>query len=639
MLTLAACQSLPPPNPDQPPSADAAATAEQSGQHLLAAREYDRLAQSAPPPQRQEYQLKAIDILISGGQIAEARTRMPLVNIVGLGAGYAARKQILQARIAIAEGKSDQAVRLLNQAEKTRGLEPAMYSDIYRVRAQAEAQLGNIGNAVRNFVQREKYLVAEDALKENHQQLWALLIAQDRAALAKERALTRDAVAADWMDLALTVLNNPPATPQLAVALDDWKKAHANHPALATIFPALVSSAPGIIGSIRKIALLLPLTSDYGSAAQAVRDGFVAMDAANANPEKAAVQIYDLGADPNLAPTIYAQAVSEGAQFIVGPLGVEAAEQVAKRADLSVPTLLLSHVEALKDNQATETQVFQFGLPPEQEAIQAADRAYLDGRRYAAVLYPNSNWGQRLANAFETHWQNLGGIVSAKQMYALGTADYSETIKQLLDVGDSEARAKALETRLRSKVKFEPRRRDDVDMVFLAADGKHGRLIKPQLNYFRASQVPVYATSAIFAGKPDAVGDADLDGILFGDMPWMLLHESKLAELRTLLQTGWPHAQTFLDRLFALGVDAYAIIPQLNRLRADPSLHFNGVTSGLSLDASGRLHRQLLWARFRRGEPQVIDTFFKQNIYSHLFNANGTANATANGPGKPTTRP
>jgi outer membrane PBP1 activator LpoA protein len=77
------------------------------------------------------------------------------------------------------------------------------------------------------------------------------------------------------------------------------------------------------------------------------------------------------------------------------------------------------------------------------------------------------------------------------------------------------------------------------------------------------------------------------------------------------LQPSWPYAQTGLDRLFALGVDAYAVIPHLNRLSSENAVRFGGVTSGLSLGRGGRLHRQLLWAQFRKGVPVLVDTFFR----------------------------
>ena len=80
--------------------------------------------------------------------------------------------------------------------------------------------------------------------------------------------------------------------------------------------------------------------------------------------------------------------------------------------------------------------------------------------------------------------------------------------------------------------------------------------------------------------------------------------------MREKLQGEWPYGHTQLDRLYALGMDSYAIIPYLNRISSENAVRFNGVTSGLSLDNDGRLHRQLLWARFKRGVPRLIDTFY-----------------------------
>ena len=123
--------------------------------------------------------------------------------------------------------------------------------------------------------------------------------------------------------------------------------------------------------------------------------------------------------------------------------------------------------------------------------------------------------------------------------------------------------------------------------------------------------MPVYSTSHIFTGAGDAMRDIDLDGIQFGDMPWMLVGDGKILELRQTLQRDWPYVHSDLDRLYALGVDSYAILPHLGRIDMASGARFNGVTSGLSVDHNGRLQRQLLWARFSRGVPRLVDTFLK----------------------------
>ena len=611
----------------EPVTVNDAIKAEQAGEYVLAAREYARLAALAPTPEKQNFQLKAVEALIKAAQVGEAREKIPSIDVAKLDPAFRARKFILEAQIAALEGQPDLSLRLLTQAEKTRNLDPLQLAEVYRVRAQAELTLERPWSAVKSLIARDKYIVTADDIIHNQQQLWHVLESRTRTELKTQRDTNPDPVFKGWVDLAIAVMENAYGSKRLAGAVDEWKKSYLQHPASPAFLQTLANHAPNIIGRIDHIALLLPLTSDYAQAARAVHDGFMAMDANNTNPEKPKIKVYDTGADPLQVVNIYAQAVRDGAQLVVGPLGLEAVDHLANKGKLEVPTLLLSHTT--QDMGAAAKHVFQFGLPPEQEAAQAAERAYLDGHRHAAVLYPDTPWGQRMAAAFNATWQRLGGIVLTPQAYAQEQQDYSEPIKRLLNISLSQSRKEAIEAVLKTSVKFEPRPREDVNFIFLAADAKRARLIKPQLNYNRAMRLPVYSTSHVFTGQGNPATDVDLDGIMFGDMPWMLVGDGKVQSLRQTLQRDWPSAHTQVDRLYALGVDAYAIIPQLNRISSENSIHFSGVTSGLSLDREGRLHRQLLWAQFRKGVPQLLDTFFK---YKGQFEVDDDTDTTPTAP-------
>ena len=618
------CQSVPPVRPgvSTPPPAtseDIAQKAEAAGDYLRASQAYEQLAQNTAPPQRQDFQIKSIAALIQGAQIGKAQELIAKLDVSGLNPSFLGRKQILQAQIAAAEQKPNDAINLLNQAERIH-LDPTLLAEIYQARAQIEVGQGHPINALMDLIGREKYIVNTPDIAANQQQLWNIMLGLSPTVLASNLNSTKDPVLAGWLDLALIVQQHPPGSEELTGAIEQWKKAHPNHPAITAFVATLTKPAPGQIGPITQLALLLPLTSEYAQAAQAVRDGFFAMDMANKDPNKPKIIVYDIGRDPAQAANYYAAAVAEGAQFIVGPLGLEATNQVVKNAKLSVPTLLLSSSEI---TIKSDVPIIQFGLPPEEEAAQAAERAYLDGHRQAAVLYPNTAWGQRMFNAFSNEWQQLGGALNSAKPYQLEENDYSDTVKQLLNVTQSEARAHALENVLHIKLSFESRIRQDIDFVFLAADPKHGRLIKPQLNYYHAAHLPVYSTSYIFAGDNDAINDTDLDGVMFGDMPWMLVGNGKIANLRQTVQGAWPFAHTNLDRLYALGMDSYAIIPQLNRLNLENSARFTGVTGTLNLH-NGRLQRHLLWDKFRKGVPQLLDTFYN---YTNQFQIEDEANA------------
>ena len=612
LLILQACGPRPAlrPQPEVagPATVDAARQAEQAGEYVLAAREYERLAKLVESPEKQNFQLKAVEALIRAAQVKEARQQLAQINVTGLDPAFQARKLILEAQLASLEGQPEQTLLTLARVEKTRNLNPTLMAEIYRVRAQAELTLERPWNALGSLVAREKYIVAPQEVAQNQRQIWHILETQNRGVLEHRRSAARDPALIDWLDLALMVGEKSRSPKQLALAIEEWKKSRPLHGISPEFLLSLAGPAPSI-GRIDRIALLLPLTSDYARAAQAVRDGFMAMNNANVNPDKPQVRVYDVGADPAQATGFYAQAIQDGAQLVIGPLGLEAVDQLVKHGKLDVPTILLSHTT--QELSTSVNHIFQFGLPPEQEAAQSAERAYLDGYRRAAVLFPDTAWGQRMATAFTATWQRLGGIMLTSQAYLPDQGDYSDPIKKLLNITQSEARKDALETTLKIKLKFEPRPREDIDFIFLAADARHARLIKPQFNFNYALRLPVYATSHVFTGQGNQMADIDLDGIMFGDMPWMLVGDGRIQSLRQTLQRDWPYAHTQFDRLYALGIDAYAIVPQLNRISMEDSAHFSGVTSGLSLGRDGRLRRQLLWAQFRKGTPQLLDTFFK----------------------------
>src|SRR5690606_18065819 len=104
---------------------------------------------------------------------------------------------------------------------------------------------------------------------------------------------------------------------------------------------------------------------------------------------------------------------------------------------------------------------------------------------------------------------------------------------------------------------------------FVVATPQQARSLKPQLRFHHASDLPVYASSHVYSGTPDRSADADLNGIAFTDMPWVIEPGPGTAAAREqLLQDFGPQMERN-SRLFALGFDAYRLAPVL---RHDPDL-------------------------------------------------------------------
>jgi outer membrane PBP1 activator LpoA protein len=582
---------------------------EQRGDYVAAAREHLRLAEISAAPERQHHQLRAVNALIKAGQIQQARQQLGAVDPDSLPPGLMVERGVLAAELALYDGQAARALDTLARLEPLPNVDPALSAEFYWARAQAELAMDKPVAAARSLMERERYITAPNEVSRNQQELWDILESTSPTVLRTERYMAYDTVVRGWIDLALINISHAANPHRLREEIARWQAEYPNHPASRALIPTLTTPARARIGNIQRIALLLPLTSAFDKAAQAVYDGFMALHQANTDPGRPQVRVYDIGPDPSLAPIYYDQAVRDGAQFIVGPLGREAAEMLARSPRLDRPTLLLSYVDGL----ALPTNVYQFGLTPEDEAKQVAERAYVEGHRLAVLLFPDSPWGQRMEAAFRRNWENLGGIILESAAYSTKESDHSDVIKRLLNIDASERREALLAATLRTKIGFDARRRQDVDVLFMAADAQQARLLKPQINFFHGLTLPVYSTSEVFTGKPDPINDTDLNGLVFGDMPWMLEREGRVQALRQAIQGEWPDRQTQLDRLYALGVDSYGVIPHLERLGNDFFARYNGVTGGLTVDRAGRVHRQLVWARFAQGVPELLDTFYIHN--------------------------
>ncbi|MDO6806074.1 penicillin-binding protein activator, partial [Wenyingzhuangia sp. 1_MG-2023] len=89
----------------------------------------------------------------------------------------------------------------------------------------------------------------------------------------------------------------------------------------------------------------------------------------------------------------YAEALMSGAQWVVGPVSKQEVVALEQRQDLAIPTLALNYGDPAADNEATTSaNLYQFGLAPEDDAIQAANQAWADGHRRALVMIPEGSW-------------------------------------------------------------------------------------------------------------------------------------------------------------------------------------------------------------------------------------------------------
>ena len=401
-----------------------------------------------------------------------------------------------------------------------------------------------------------------------------------------------------WYELGLVARRHLADPAQFSSAFAEWRAKHASHPGIA-LESRLNSLAASMAAKPRNVALILPFGSDFAGAATAVRDGFMTARYLDASvSDRPEVRIYD--SDNGDFETTVRQAVADGADILVGPLRKPRVSGVRGYSDLGARVLALNIVS--EDNNASPAGFYQFGLSPEDEANQVARRAIAVGKR-ALLLVPDTSWGHRMHAAYSSTWSDLGGTLVAEIFYGESADTYPTAVKRGFSIDLSETRGTELQRTVGINLHREPRRRQDVDVILLAGFPDNARQILPQIRYFRAENVPVYATSHVYAGGTRLSRDSDLDGITFGDMPWLFAandHDSFNAVRR-----NWgAESQTFA-RLYGFGIDAYRLLPYLPKLQQQRGLRVPGVTGDLWMDERGVIHRNMTWLQFVDGLPQL----------------------------------
>ncbi len=485
--------------------------------------------------------------------------------------------------------------------------EPTALPDNYRVlfhhlRAETLMAGRQYYRSAAERVAMAQYL-SPNQRSDNHQRILTALrsLSLDQADQLRTTVPPNDAMHG-WLALTSALqVARVEGTP-LRQAIIDWQSIFPNHPAANDSVDSLLGGGQLMLsGTPNAVALLLPMSGRFAGLGRAVRDGF--LTAYYQDPEAAAsVRVYDVGDSPERAALQYDLAVRDGAEQIIGPLSKEAVTEMLLKADGSVPVLALNESQ---DNVPAAPGIFQFGLLPEQEAASVARRMIADSKMRVIVLVPDNRWGERIAAEFRRIYESYGGQVLSDSRYPAVGTDFGPVITSALGLSASNNRVARLEKVTGLRLQAEAGARSDLDAIFLAARPNQGRLIKPQFDFHNAAEVPVYATSAIYAGRPDPALDKDMNGVRFCDAPWLIGAPGSAPSVQ-LARQYFTAGGTPL-RLFGLGLDAYRLLPQLAWLLQSPTESFTGASGALSIDGNGRVYRELGCAEFRRGLAHYLE--------------------------------
>lgn len=370
--------------------------------------------------------------------------------------------------------------------------------------------------------------------------------------------------------------------------------------------PQLQTPISSEVNYPQQVAIMLPLHGSLAGNGQATLNGFLAAyyDYLQHEPLNVSLDIVDTS--QGSVRVLYKQAVKNGAIFVVGPLTKQNVHALAHHS-LSVPTLALNTVDNYQ--KLNVDYLYQFGLSSEDELKQVASKAWVEHPGRALLIAPNSVWGRNATKTLQTSWETAGGKIATTLLYKDGD-DLDTRVKQALNVDISQANAKQLAQILRQDLKYNPRRRQDINAIFLIAPPPQARQIRPLLAFYFAGNIPTYSTSLVYYGIPRPSADRDLEGVIFCDMPWTIQDSWTLSDTLSNLHNQviqyWPESYKNYNRFYALGIDSFYLMLKLNVLATNPQQGIAGATGTLYMDQYRHIYRQLEWAKMRDGTPLLL---------------------------------
>lgn len=315
------------------------------------------------------------------------------------------------------------------------------------------------------------------------------------------------------------------------------------------------ASAPGIV----RIALLVPAQSEtFGAAAQALRAGFMA--AFEREPQGIEVSVVESADGAQNVLQAYADAQA-GNDIVVGPLARADVAAVARSGKVEKPSLVLAQPDVQAEGEITlPPRMLTIGLSMEDEARQLASWAAAAKPGKAFAISSGIAWQRRAARAFAMQWQEKGHDAQQIEIATSGGYLSASGLAQLKKRLHDEKPA----------------------LLFLGLDAFQAQ----QLQLALGKGQPVYGTSQL---NPFSATDwrsaekrPEMNGVHLLDIPWQVLpdHPAAMVYPRWVTQAD-QRANSDLERLYALGIDAYRIAREIAVRRH--SFELDGVTGRLTV--------------------------------------------------------
>lgn len=468
-----------------------------------------------------------------------------------------------------------------------------------------------------------------------------------------------------WLDLQQVWFAKRNDAQQLKAGIDDWRVRYPQNPAATTLPTALANVQNLRPASTNKIALLLPLNGQAGVFGKAIQKGFedarngvlthtlapVSTPAPQPAPEQtdapaaqsgdgvispatttvddllksqqadippqpaaqavqpvsapnpaAEIKIYDTTSQP--VEQILAQAQQDGVSLVVGPLLKNDVDRMLT-SSTSLNVLALNQPEHI----SARPNVCYFALSPEDEARDAAQHIWAQGKRNPLVLAPRNALGDRTTRAFAEAWQQSGGTTVLQQRFgsqaelrgainsgaglSLSGTPVSVAQSQSTTIGDLTIPTQPQPPESQAAV-------GGVDAAYIVASRGEIALIKPMIAMRTGSRgsAQLYASSRSAQSGTGTDFRLEMEGLEYSEIP--LLSGEDAGLMQQALNAS--RNDYSLARLYAMGADAWTLANQFNQLRQMPGHQIDGNTGMLSASDDCVVSRKMSWLRYQQGQ-------------------------------------
>ncbi|PCQ37647.1 penicillin-binding protein activator [Providencia rettgeri] len=520
--------------------------------------------------------------------------------------------------------------------------EQSTSDDASRYQAIIDAAQGKPSmEAIRAYISQEPLLKTAAERQANIDGLWQMLTQltpeQIHGIGADENILQ------GWVDLLDIYQNNRDDTDALLAGYNDWKMRYSNNPGV-TATPTLLQQAMiPQVGKNPKIALFLPMSGQGQVFGQAIMQGF--MDAQKGLPQGPATQtaitpppssgndvldqIYEqVAATTGNAPTssdsdvvtstlridaapvntqsvkvfdttnkqmpeLIEQAKNEGFNLIVGPL-LKSDVQVITQMGAPVSVLALNELDA--NQLQPRPNLCYFSLSPEDEAQNAAAYMKAEGKQMPLVLVPANAFGDRIAKAFAQGWQEKGGGTVLMQTFG-SVPSLKESINRGAGIRMT---GTPVNTGIQSIDSQYVDSTGAIDGVYIVATRDELTLIKPMIEMAISSRSrpSLYASSRSNQAGSGADYRFEMDGVKFIEIPLLAGANNNLRkQAQQKLNNDYS-----LFRLYAMGIDAWSLANNYDKLQQSGQFRINGASGTLSTTPNCVVFRELPWLQFKQGK-------------------------------------